>query len=80
MELKEFYASQSEAVKEGLKACKSEEEMMRVVDEEGIELDPEMLDKISGGKDTGGEEITPEIMQKRLQNVKDLLHKEGIDC
>ena len=51
MDLKEFYTSQSESVKARLGACKSEEEMMRVLDEEGIELDPEMLDNISGGMD-----------------------------
>ena len=51
MNLKEFYTSQSEEVKERLKACKSVEEMKQVLDEENIELDPEMLDDISGGMD-----------------------------
>ena len=49
MDLKELYNNQSEEVKAKLKACKSEEEMMQVLDEEGIMLDPEILDKISGG-------------------------------
>ena len=80
MDLKEFYTSQSESVKAKLGACKSEEEMMQVLGEEGIELAPEVLDTISGGEDSNGEEITPEVMQKRLQKVKDLLHKEGVDC
>ena len=57
MDLKEFYASQSESVKARLGACKSEEEMMRVLDEEGIELDPEMLDNISGGKRQGERQV-----------------------
>ena len=51
MDLKEFYTSQSEEVKERLKACKSVEEMKQVLDEENIELDSEMLDDISGGMD-----------------------------
>ena len=40
MNQKEFYDSLSEDIKERLKACKTEEEMMKVLDEEKIELDP----------------------------------------
>ena len=50
MNRKEFYESLSEDVKARLKACKSEEEMMSVLDEEKIELDPGILDEVSGGK------------------------------
>ena len=49
MNQKEFYNSLSEDVKAKLKNCKSEEEMMKVLDEEKVELDPELLDEISGG-------------------------------
>ena len=45
MDLKEFYNSQSEVVKAKIKACNSVEEMKQVLDEENIELDPEMLDE-----------------------------------
>ena len=49
MNSKEFYNSLSEDVKAKIKACKSEAEMMRVLDEEKIELEPELLDEVSGG-------------------------------
>lgn len=49
MDLKEFYNSLSENVKEKLKACQSEEEMLKVLEEENIELDPEVLEEVSGG-------------------------------
>ena len=49
MNQKEFYDSLSEDIKERLKACKTEEEMMKVLDEEKIELDPGLLDGASGG-------------------------------
>ena len=49
MNQKEFYDSLSEDIKERLKACKTEEEMMKVLDEEKIELDPGLLDEASGG-------------------------------
>jgi len=49
MNRKEFYESLSEDVKAKLKACKSDEEMMKVLDEEKIELDPELLDEVNGG-------------------------------
>ena len=50
MNQKEFYNSLSEDVKAKLKACRSEEEMMKVLDEEKVELDPELLDGVSGGE------------------------------
>ncbi len=49
MNKKEFYDSLSEDVKAKLKNCKSEEEMMSVLDEEKVELDPALLDEVSGG-------------------------------
>ena len=49
MNVDEFYNSQSEDVKARLRACKSEEEMLKVLDEENIELDPEVLEEVSGG-------------------------------
>ena len=50
MNRREFYDGLSEDVKAKLKACRSEEEMMKVLDEEKIELDPELLDGVSGGE------------------------------
>ena len=58
MDLKEFYNAQSEDVKAKLKACDSEEEMMKVLEEEQIELDPEILSEVSGGGKGGGGKIT----------------------
>ena len=49
MNRKEFYNSLSEDVKAKLKACKTEKEMLKVLDEEKITLDPELLDEVSGG-------------------------------
>ena len=49
MNQKEFYNSLSEDVKAKIKACKSEAEMMGVLDAEKIEVDPELLDEVSGG-------------------------------
>ena len=49
MNRKELYNSLSEDVKAKIKACKTEEEMMNVLAEEKIELDPELLDSVSGG-------------------------------
>ena len=49
MNVDEFYNSQSEDVKARLRACKSEEEMLKVLEEENIELDPEVLEEVGGG-------------------------------
>ena len=51
MNRKEFYESLSEDVKAKIKACETEEEMLKVLDEEKIELDPEILDEanVTGG-------------------------------
>ena len=51
MNKKEFYNSLSDEVKAKIKACKTEEEMLKVLQDEKIELDPELLDKVSGGND-----------------------------
>ena len=51
MNRKEFYNSLSEEMKVRIKACKSEEEMLKVLSEEKIELDPELLETVSGGRD-----------------------------
>ena len=51
MNQKEFYNTLSEDVKAKIKACQSEEEMMQVLSQEKIELDPELLDSVSGGTD-----------------------------
>ena len=44
MNRKEFYNTLSEDVKKKIKACQTEEEMLRVLAEEKIELDPELLE------------------------------------
>ena len=49
MNRREFYNTLSEDVKTKIKACQTEEEMMRVLAEEKIELDPELLESVSGG-------------------------------
>jgi len=59
MDRKEFYESLSEDVKAKLKACEAEEEMMKVLDAEKIELDPELLDEASGGYRTCPEHQRP---------------------
>ena len=53
MNKKEFYNSLSEDVKAKLKACKTNEEMMKVLDEEKVALDPALLDEVSGGGPKG---------------------------
>lgn len=54
MNRKEFYNTLSEGVKAKIKACQTEEEMLRVLEEEKIELDPELLEDVSGGKRDNG--------------------------
>ena len=49
MNRKEFYNTLSEDVKAKIKACQTEEEMLRVLSEEKIELDPDLLEGVSGG-------------------------------
>ena len=49
MNRKEFYESLSEETKAKIRACKSEQEMLKVLAEEHIELDPELLDGVAGG-------------------------------
>ena len=49
MNQKELYSSLSEDVKSKIKACKTEEEMMKVLSEADVELDPELLESVSGG-------------------------------
>ena len=49
MDRMEFYNTLSEDMKARIKACKSEEEMMRVLADEQIELDPDLLENVSGG-------------------------------
>lgn len=49
MNRKEFYENLSDEVKEKIKACKSEQEMLKVLEDEQIELSPELLDGVAGG-------------------------------
>ncbi len=54
MNEKELFEKLTDEQKEKFKACKSEEELQKLLEEEGIELDPEQLEKIAGGG-CGGE-------------------------
>ena len=45
----EFYNSLSEDLKAKVKACKSHEEMLRVLEEADIKLDPALLQSVAGG-------------------------------
>lgn len=49
MNRREFYNSLSEETKQKIKACRTEAEMMKVLSDEMIELDPEQLDGVNGG-------------------------------
>ena len=49
MNREEFYNTLSEDVKNKIKACKTEEEMLKVLGQEGIALDDELLEGVSGG-------------------------------
>ena len=49
MKRKEFYESLSDEVKAKIKACRSDEEMLKVLEEGQIELSPDMLDAVAGG-------------------------------
>lgn len=49
MNRKEFYESLSDEVKAKIKACQSEQEMLKVLEEEQIELSPELLEGVAGG-------------------------------
>ena len=53
MNRKEFYNTLSDDVKAKIKACKTEEEMLRVLGEEGIDLGDDQLDSLSGGYGDG---------------------------
>ena len=48
MTRKEFYETLSDETKAKIKACSSEAEMMKVLEEEQIELASELLDGVSG--------------------------------
>lgn len=52
MKRKEFYESLSDEVKAKIKACRSEEEMLKVLEQEQIELSADMLDAVAGGGHT----------------------------
>ncbi len=49
MDKKEFYNSLSDDVKQKLKACTTEEEMLKVLGDNRIELDEETLSEVSAG-------------------------------
>ncbi len=76
----ELFEKLTEEQKEKYKACKSEEELQKLLEEEGIELDPEQLEKIAGGgmrcrhcfnaPDTEQRTVEP-----TLDQLKDLFHQ-----
>ena len=49
MDRKEFYNSLSNEMKEKLKACKTDEEMLKVLRDNKIQLDDELLKGVAGG-------------------------------
>ena len=49
MNRRAFYESLSDEVKTKIKACRSEEEMLKVLEQEQVELDPELLEGVAGG-------------------------------
>ena len=49
MNPKEFYKTLSDETKEKIKACKTKEEILQVLQDEKIELGPELLEQVSGG-------------------------------
>ena len=49
MDRKEFYNSLSEDIKAKLKECKTDEEMLKVLSDNKIKLDDELLMGVSGG-------------------------------
>ncbi len=46
---KEFYESLPDELREKIKACRSEEEMQKLLEEARIELSPDILETVSGG-------------------------------
>ena len=50
MTRREFYEGLSDEVKAKIKACASEQEMLQVLEDAQIELLPDMLDGVAGGK------------------------------
>ena len=49
MTRKEFYDGLSDELKTKIKACKTEAEMRKVLEDAGVELSPELLEGVSGG-------------------------------
>lgn len=49
MNKKDFYNSLGDEVKAKIKACRSEAEMLKVLEDAKVELDPELLNGVSGG-------------------------------
>lgn len=56
----EFYGSLSEDVKEKLKACKSNAEVLKVLADAYITLNPELLKAVSGGAHNCHKDYCPE--------------------
>lgn len=48
--IKDFYNSLNCDIKQKLKACKSQEEMLKVLKDEHIELGEDLLKSVSGGE------------------------------
>ena len=53
MDIKELFSNMSEDIKEKAKNCKTRGELLKLVQEENIELSPEQVEAISGGKGCG---------------------------
>jgi hypothetical protein len=50
-ELRKFYEKLSDGTKAKLKACRTEEEMKKILEDEQIEIPPELLEAVAGGVD-----------------------------
>ena len=49
MAMQELFNNLTEEQKEKFKACKTQEDLMKALDEENIELSPDQLEAVSGG-------------------------------
>ena len=49
MAMQELFNNLTDEQKEKFKACKTQEELLKALDEENIELSPDQLEAVSGG-------------------------------
>ena len=67
MKKEELFNSLSEEVKKKLAACRTQEEIKRVLAEAGVDpLDDELLDAVAGGYYGGGMQTTAPVVETGL--------------